>query len=323
MATICVLGDVNADLTTKLAAYPQEGDDSEILDIRWCSGGGAANSATAFGLLGEEVRLLACVGSDPAAEIALQAATQAGVQLDAIQKHPSVATGVCIVSVSPSGQRTFSSFRGANVELDGSNWGVECFGGARHFHLSAYALLSGSQQTTALHCIQLARQHHIPVSIDLCTLCVRHQPGLLRQLLPLFSLMFMNEQELTLLHPNVAQHEALTALVKAGAGCVVLKRGGAGCTVVTAKQYLELNGLAVSAIDTNGCGDAFVAGFLYARLRGQALLSQAAMGNLLGALTATRVGAADALPSKHELQATYARSSDWVGHAALTGLFTE
>jgi ribokinase len=322
MANICILGDINADLTTKLAHYPNEGDDSEIQHIQWCSGGSATNSATAFALLGEQVRLLACVGQDPAATIGLQAARQAGVELDAIQYHPSVATGVCIVSVSDSGQRTFSSFRGANVELDGSAWDVSCFGGAHHFHLSAYALLSGSQQTTALHCIQLANKHKIPVSIDLCTLCARQQGPLLKQLLPSLSLIFMNEQELALLQPNRPQHMAIAELIDAGVGCVVLKRGAAGCTVVTANEYLELHGLEVSTVDTNGCGDAFVAGFLFARLRGQALLSQAAMGNLLGALTATRVGAADALPNTTELQAAYQRSADWVGQAALQGLFS-
>jgi ribokinase len=59
----------------------------------------------------------------------------------------------------------------------------------------------------------------------------------------------------------------------------------------------------VAALDTSGCGDAFVAGFLLARLSGAPLAQCATLANALGALTATRPGAADALPTRDELRA--------------------
>src|SRR5262245_26866929 len=107
---ILVLGDINADLAGMLAYYADEGDDSQLDALTWCSGGSAANTATALALLGDSVGLIGRVGSDPAAEIALRAARSAGVALDLVQYDPLTATGLCLAAVSPSGQRTFFSF---------------------------------------------------------------------------------------------------------------------------------------------------------------------------------------------------------------------
>ena len=55
--------------------------------------------------------------------------------------------------------------------------------------------------------------------------------------------------------------------------------------------------------DTTGAGDAYVAGFLFALTRGAVPATAARLGNALGALTATRPGAAEALPERSEVRA--------------------
>src|SRR4029078_3504779 len=81
-------------------------------------GGGAANVGAALALLGAPVRLLARVGRDPAAEIALRVARAAGADLRAVQVDTALATGLCFAAVSPGGERTFFSYRGANVGFE-------------------------------------------------------------------------------------------------------------------------------------------------------------------------------------------------------------
>src|SRR5690349_12556862 len=116
--TILVLGDANADLSAMLSRFPAEGDDSQISTLGWGSGGGGANVAAALALLGAPARLLARVGSDPAATIALRVARAAGADLAVVQVDASLATGLCFAVVSPGGERTFFSYRGANVSYE-------------------------------------------------------------------------------------------------------------------------------------------------------------------------------------------------------------
>src|SRR5438093_3988377 len=116
--TILVVGDANADLSAAVPRFPAEGDDRPIAALNWGSGGSAANVAAALALLGTPARLLARVGADPAAEVALRVASAAGVDLALVQRDDTAATGLCFAAVSPSGERTFFSFRGANITLE-------------------------------------------------------------------------------------------------------------------------------------------------------------------------------------------------------------
>lgn len=317
---VYVLGDINADVTTDLSTYPNEGDDSEITQIAWHSGGSAVNTATVLALLGSETRLLGRVGTDPAAAIALRAAERAGVALHLVQHDDVVATGTCIVAISPNGQRTFLSFRGANVLLDSNAWAHDMFGPDCALHVCAHSLLNGPQQHSARRAIEAAHEQGAIVSLDLCAPTIRAQPALLATLLPMVHFLFMNEMELQLLHPGLSISSALRQLVADGVSVVALKRGDQGCTVVTQSEWLDLAAMPVQACDTNGCGDAFAAGFVWAHVQGGSLLACGALANLVGGLTATRAGAAAAAPTRAELVATVRQHTDWVGSAVVTEL---
>jgi sugar/nucleoside kinase (ribokinase family) len=188
--------------------------------------------------------------------------------------------------------------------------------------------------------MELARTAGALLSLDLCLPAIHRRRDLVLELLPEFELLFMNQDELRLLLPGYERDEALAELIARGAALVALKLGAHGCLVATRHTRLALAALEVDARDTNGCGDAFAAGFLWTYLRaggaggghrgvalqgtlyGEAsvgaptgLLQCAALGNLLGGFTATRPGAADALPTLDELRALLASQPHWVGAA--------
>src|SRR5262245_8425350 len=193
--TILVIGDANADLSAALRRFPREGDDSPIGALAWGSGGSAANVAAALALLGAPTRLLARVGRDPAAQVALRAARAAGVDLAHVQLDDSVATGLCFAAVSPGGERTFFSFRGANVALAPVPPGA-LLEGVRWLHIAGHALLEGQQRTTTLALLAEAAAHDIPISLDVCLPLLRDWRVDTLESLPRLAIVFMNEPEL-------------------------------------------------------------------------------------------------------------------------------
>jgi ribokinase len=316
--TILVLGDANADLSAAIPRFPAEGDDSQISALGWGSGGCAANVAAGLALLGVPARLLARVGSDPAAAIALRIARAANADLTAIQIDDTLATGLCFAAVSPGGERTFFSYRGANVGFDFGPEQASLFDGARWLHISGYALLEGRQRAATLALIDAADERDIPISLDLCLPQLRAWRDETIGLLPRLRVLFANEPELALLTaigisatnakiaaelPGDLGALAVEPLVGQGVGIVAVKLGARGCLVADTSMQHYTPAFAVEAVDTNGCGDAFVAGFLFALLRGAALEQCAIVANAIGALKATRLGAAAALPDRATLRA--------------------
>lgn len=301
--TILVVGDANADISATMTRFPAEGDDRPISALSWGSGGAAANVAATLARMGAPARLLARVGLDPAAEVALRVARAAGVDLALVQRDAQLATGLCFAAISASGERTFFSFRGANVDLAAGDAPLD---GVAWLHVSAHALLEGPQRTTALALIAEAARRGVPVSLDLCLPLLRARHADVLELLPRLRILFANEQEFALLKPGLPVEVALDQLTAAFDGLIALKRGPDGCIVASAGGRWIQPGFVVAAVDSNGCGDAFAAGFIVAYLRGESPEACGRRGNALGALAVTRAGAADALPDRAEVEALLA-----------------
>lgn len=289
-----VVGDAFADLSARVRRFPEEGGDAHARRIDWSSGGSAANVAAALASLGTSVRLLARVGPDPAAVVALRAARRAGVDLSLVQEDTSEPTGLCFVVVSASGERTFFSARGANENLALPEDVVSLLGGVAGVHLSGYALVGGSREA-ALAVARAARERGIPASLDLCLPLVEARREETLGLLPLFSVVFGNDREVSLLADGDAE-AAARAIAARGVEVAVAKTGEKGCVLATAESARVVPAFPVDAVDTTACGDAFVAGFLHARALGAAPEACGALGNALGALAATAPGSGDALP---------------------------
>lgn len=298
---VLVVGDAFADLSARVRRFPAEGGDAHARRIDWSSGGSAANVAAALATLGTPVRLMARVGADPAAVVALRAARRAGVDLSLLQEDPSEPTGLCFVVVSANGERTFFSARGASDGLEPPEDAGGILAGVEGVHLSGYALLGGSR-AAALAIARAAREREIRVTLDLCLPLVEGLREETLGLLPLFSVVFGNAREVSLLAGGDVE-AGVRAISARGVGVAVAKTGEKGCVVATGESVRAVAAYPVDVVDTTGCGDAFVAGFLHARARGAELEASGALGNALGALAATAPGSGDALPGQGAIRA--------------------
>jgi ribokinase len=303
-----VVGDTNADLSASLEAFPREGDDVAIQSLGFYSGGAGANVAVAFAKLGGLARLLSRVGKDPAAEFALHTARTFGVNLDFMQIDPLHPTGLCFAAISPHGERTFFSYRGANVALELPDFDV-VFQDVRFLHLSGHALLEGKQRETALVLLEAAHRRGIRTSIDLCLPLLRKWPREMITLAHHLHIVFANSAELAHLGASLGLsgnshdvlEDTLSALLDAGIPLVVAKRGASGSRVAHGASRIDIAPWPITPKDTTGAGDGFVAAFLFVLQQGGSPEIAAEIGNVVGALVAGNRGAAEACPDREQV----------------------
>ena len=114
MSSIIVLGSVNLDLVAKVHRLPAPGETVTGADLSRFPGGKGANQALAAKRLGADVRLVACVGNDAAADEALKLLQEGGVDLAGCRRVDGTATGTALIAVSVSGENQIVVAPGAN-----------------------------------------------------------------------------------------------------------------------------------------------------------------------------------------------------------------
>jgi sugar/nucleoside kinase (ribokinase family) len=297
---IVVIGDLVVDVVLAPERALEHGTDVPG-QVRLVQGGSAATAARWIGRLGGRASMIAAVGRDPAGR-ALVDALRADHVTPRIVRAPSARTGRIGVLVSPDGERSFVTDRGAALELRASDLKAAWFARADAVHLPVYSLLDEPLSLAGRRAIELGRTAGALISIDLASI----GPLLARGRRAARSL--LDEIAPDLLFATAAEAEgllgryAVEGLLEV-APIAVVKRGSKGATVLAreGEQNLrfEVATAHINATDTTGAGDAFDAGFLVgwftARAAGRSVpasLQRAALAGHRAAarqLTSTRV----------------------------------
>ena len=297
---IVVIGSLNADLVQKVDRLPKPGETVVGGSLETFSGGKGANQAHAAGRMGASVSMIGQVGSDALASLLLESLQAAGVATDLVGESDSP-TGTAIILVLPDGENVIVISPGANAtvtpELAAERLGV---------------VREGSY---------LLSQLEIPVESVKKALAVATARGATTILdpapaRPLPPEMLANVDFLT---PNETETVALLGedgfaidddagvelaarkLLALGPKAVVIKLGARGCMIATERDSYRVPGFKVTALDTTAAGDVFNAAFATALAEGQAVPAAARFANAAAALSVTRPGAQNSVPSRHEV----------------------
>ena len=300
---ILVLGDINMDALMQTPDLPPAGGGVVAPGMARRAGGSAANTAAVLAKLGAAVDLLGCVGQDAHADAALAALAGAGVNLKHVQRRSDAPTGFIFIAVTPDGERTMFSFRGANVLLAAQDVPAEVWPGSSLLHLSGFAFLDDPQRAAAWRALELAEAAHVPVCLDTALEPALLQPQELRRLLPHLEICITGMEEARALLGVENPQAAAEALLQAGVSLAAVKLGAAGCLLARGSEQQLCPGLPVRAVDSTGAGDAFSAGLLLAHSRKIKLSAAGLLANVMGALAATVPGGGAALPGKSEAMA--------------------
>lgn len=300
---IVVLGDINVDIMGRVKAWPKPGEDclAQKLEIR--CGGVGANCAFGLARWGAAARLVGCIGQDIFGDYVLETLRACSVDARSVQRSSAAMTGMFYINVTPDGERTFFGGRGANALLRIPARSGALSDGAAAAHLAGHSFLDRGPDQVAKSLIKAIHARGGWISLDVGMQPSKAIPQKILQMARGVDILLVSLDEGAALTGTRDPFRAFAQLRKAGAREVVLKVGRRGCVISEAGQPVRVPSFSVRAKDSTGAGDAFVAAFLQARLRGWPTIEGAVVANAAGALATTVVGAGQNLPGQREVTA--------------------
>jgi ribokinase len=275
---IVVVGSVNLDLSATVARLPAPGETVTGATLSRFPGGKGANQALAARRLGSDVRLVACVGEDAAADEALALLRGDGVDLSSVQVLSGAATGIALICVAPSGENQIVVAPGANASMDpaaidpGVADALIC-----QLEVPADAIARAANEFQGFFCANLAPAKEVDARV------LQHA-----------DLVIVNETEAAWYGDTLEACGGMVATTFGSRGASLRKNGA---------LIAEAEPPAVTAVDTVGAGDAFTAALTVALVEGAEPVEALRFACAAGAAAATRAGAQPSLPTREEVEA--------------------
>lgn len=288
---VLCIGDVMLDVIALINVSPQEinfGSDTASR-ISTNGGGSAGNVAAWLTRTTANSTVVGHVGDDPAGAALIAEFDSLGVAHKnlVIKGEPS---GVVVVLVDSSGERTMFPDKGANSNLTIAD--LPPLDNYQAVYISGYALLNPLSRPGVLAMIEKVRADSIPIYFDPASVGAMKDvsDNEIHQWFSLMNVLFLNEEESIFLTGLVDIERALDYLLEYSE-VVVIKRGSQGA-IAKARGYDSISVPAVYAevIDTTGAGDSFAAGFIEAFASKHDLTAAMTAGTELAAQCVAIVG---------------------------------
>jgi len=288
---VLCIGDVMLDVIARINVSPQKinfGSDTASR-ISTSSGGAAGNVAAWLTRTDARSTIVSHVGDDPAGAAIVAEFDALGVSHGdlVIQGETS---GVVVVLVDSSGERTMFPDKGANSRLTVTD--LPDLGAFQAVYISGYALLNPLARDGVLEMIEKIKADGLPIYFDPASVGAMKDVAD-KELHNWFSMMdviFLNEEESIYLTGSVEIERALDYLLDFSQ-VVVIKRGSAGA-IAKARGFdsISLPGVAATVVDTTGAGDSFAAGFIASYSKNHDLTAALQAGTELAADCVAIVG---------------------------------
>lgn len=232
----------------------------EVEEASLTSGGAGTNTAVSFRRQGLQSAVIAEVGRDVPAQIIIDELEHEGVDTSFLIEEHEEKTAMSGILVAANGARSVLTYRGASKMLTPKDIPFDRLASISHIHLSSIGnpdLIRELFLFCKKHAIQLSWN---PSGSELEEIVLRSG----RSFPHVCSVVFMNELE----YEVVEKH---FDTVLSMSETVVVTRGKEGGEVWDKGKKMTYQAQPVQAISELGAGDAFAAGFVGARIRGELL----------------------------------------------------
>lgn len=305
-ADIVVVGSLNIDMVVQINKRPVWGETVLGGPFFTGNGGKGGNQAYAAGRLGASVAMIGKVGNDVFADQILTSLQQVGVKIDAIEKDQNVSTGVALININDEGENCIIVSPGANLHVTPEYI-------KKHEKLISNAKLVMVQLEIPLESViktaKVAGKYGVPLMLDPAPAQI-----LPSELYELVTYIVPNEHELEIITSRKISNKdsaemASLDLLRKGVTAIFSKLGSKGVIVTNPNQSFEVEPYQVTAIDSTAAGDAFAGALAVELVSGKGLQLATEFANAVGALTVTKKGAQNSMPSRMEVEEFMTRNS--------------
>ncbi len=295
MKRVLVAGELNADLlVTGLPSLPVLGQEIIGSGFTMTMGSSSAITAARLAMLDDAITVdfIGVVGNDEIGRFVLARLSEFGVDTRHVTALDA-ATGITI-GLTYERDRAFVTVPGVMTQFDGSAITPELLKGYTHLHIGSFFLQTGLQAQIA-RIFERAHDLNVSTSLD-----VGWDPSQTWMRNPHLAPAIRAVDDFL---PNSDETAALAespeALAEQVGGTLIVKEGARGASAYSRSSGAQHTGaFPVAVVDTTGAGDAFNAGYIYARrLQGKPIDEALRFAAACGAQAVMQVGGATNAPS--------------------------
>lgn len=262
-AHVLCIGDVMLDVITKIAVMPDKinyGSDTPS-KISTHGGGAAGNVASWLTRTDARATIVGHVGNDAAGHALISEFDALGVRHSNLMIDNGN-SGVVVVLVDPTGERTMFPDNGANSGLHIGD--LPDLDGFDAVYLSGYSPLDPLSRIGVLEMIAKIKAAGIPIYFDPASVGGMMEVPLteVKSWISLMDGILLNEEE-SMYITGIADIEKAIEVFLEDVSVVVIKRGAQGAIGKARGSILvEVPAAPTTVVDTTGAGDSFAAGFI-------------------------------------------------------------
>jgi sulfofructose kinase len=261
-------------------------------------GGQVASALVTCAKLGLSVKYIGTVGDDERGRIQLESLRESGINLDDVEVRENCPNQTAYILIDQAtGERTVLWQRNDCLRLDPESMTVEKITSARLLHIDAH------DTATVAKAAQIARDHRIPVTVDVDTIyhgfdqVLPHVDYLVAS--SEFPVQWTNERDpfraLEMIQEEF--HIPVAAMTLGALGALARVEG----------SFIYSPAFVVNCADTTGAGDVFHGAFCYAVLQKMPMRETLEFSNAMAALNCTALGARGGISTIEQARALMQR----------------
>ncbi|MCC5466091.1 carbohydrate kinase family protein [Pelosinus baikalensis] len=302
MSKVVCLGILVADLIAKpVAQFPSKGKLTNVDTMELHTGGCATNTAIDLARLGEDVGVIGLIGSDALGSFILNRLKAENVDITGVKHTEQISTSTSMVFSDPDGERSFLYYPGANGILAEADIDFSVIERCEILFIAGSLLMPTLDGEPTAKLLKRAQEFGKYTILDTAWDASEKWMSAIGPCLPYLDLFIPSIEEAQMLSGKDNVEDMAKVFLTAGTQNVVIKCGAKGCYMENSTEKHYLPAFGVNAIDTNGAGDSFVAGFIAGLANKWDLKRCAEFANAVGAHCVTALGASSGIKSKEEI----------------------